>query len=106
MSTSTISETFYLVLARKRQFGLSARLTARAPKLAAGEVVMQLDVAVPRALFERPSLRAKVGIPEGVALQDMITADVAANVGELLQKQLGMRVELSAIEPDLEGDEE
>lgn len=96
---NTVSDTFYLVLSRKeRGWGLAARLTARTPKLARNEVAMQLDVEVPRALFDKPVLRAKVGVPASAAVGSVITAEVADNVAELLQAQLGLRIEIAVPE--------
>lgn len=101
-----ISDTFYLVLSPKsRGWGLTARLTARRPSLARDELFVQLDVAVPEALFKRPALHAKVSVPENATIgQTIINAEVADNVRELLEKQLGMRVDVSVPEPEERGE--
>ena len=72
-----LDATFHLVLKKSgRTFPrLTARLTQRRPNLAAGEVAVELTVVVPAALFERPSLRAKVEVPDG-QVPTIITAEV------------------------------
>ena len=95
---SMIRDTFYLVLAQKVHAyqGLTARLTAKPPRLDAGEVALTLNVEVPIALFKRPMLIAKVAVPDGAGLSERITADVQDNLALILSEQLGMRVRVSA----------
>ncbi len=94
---NTIDQTFYLVLSKKeRGYGLSGRLTNKAPRLGAGEIVMELNVRVPRALFARPSLRAQLSIPEGTVPGPVISTDVADNIAAVIREQTGLRVEIAA----------
>jgi len=96
------SGSFYLVLAPKKNSysrALAARLTARSPKLGAGEIVLNLDVEVPSSLFQRPALSAKVSVPPGQTLSSEITAAVANNLGRLVSERLGMSVHVSAEPP-------
>ena len=98
---NNIESDFYLVC-RVNDRGypkLSARLATRSPKLAAGEVSMRLTVSLPRALFSRPALQARVVVPEGTA-PNVISAEVKANIADELSRQLGMRVEVVAQEGD------
>src|SRR5690606_28899654 len=100
MSFPMIDETFYLVLAMKNNgWGLTGRLTARQPSLSRNEICVELKVQVPKALFSRPALKALVSVPKDApAGSPVITAEVANNVRELLQQQLGMRVEVTVPE--------
>lgn len=100
MNFPMIDETFYLVLAMKHNgWGLTGRLTARRPSLSRNEICVELKVQVPKALFSRPALKALVSVPKDApAGSSVITAEVANNVRELLQQQLGMRVEVTVPE--------
>lgn len=95
---STIEATLFLALrTTDRHPYMAARITPKTPKLAAGEVVVELKLKVPRALFQRPTLRASVEIPAG-QVPTMITADVQDNIARALSEQLGMRVEITVPE--------
>jgi hypothetical protein len=95
---NTVDGTFYLIVRRSlsRGWKLRGRLAAKQSGLAAGEVALQIEVVLPIALFQRPSLHAKVTVPEGHLLSAMITADVQDNLAELLSEQLGTVVRISA----------
>lgn len=92
---------FWLCLkVKQRGYGtLIGRLAQRSPSLEAGEIAIELQVDVPRALFQRPTLRAKVQIPDG-AMPATIDATVVDNIATLLQEQLGFRVEVTAAHGD------
>lgn len=98
--TRMLNETFYLVLSRRRNFGMSARVTAKPPSLKSGEIVLSLQVSLPESLFARPSLRAKVEVPEASS-PPVIDAGVTDNIAAILTEQLGYRVtvEVDAPEP-------
>lgn len=98
---STIEGEFHLVLSSKgRHFSkLAARLTARPPKCAAGEIPMLITVQVPRALFERPTLQATVTLPPEQKLSEKITANVADNLSRTLSERLGVGVKVTAEPP-------
>lgn len=73
--------------------GGAMRLSRRPPPLSAGEVAIGLQVDVPRAVFERPQLKAEVTVPAGAGL----TPDQAiqAVVG-IIQQGTSYEVEVSA----------
>ena len=48
---------------RKVWGGLCARLTAKKPNVGPHEVSIKLRLEVPRALFERPALEARIVLP-------------------------------------------
>ena len=95
-----VESTFYLALSLKAKpwKTLGARLAHRKPTLKPGEVAVELRVQVPLAMFQRPTLRAKVVVPDGVPLQQVITAEVQDNIARVLNEQLGLRMEVSADE--------
>lgn len=90
---STYEGSFFLCLRQGRYGSLKARIVGRKPVLQVGEICVELAVQVPRALFQRPALRAKVTIPEAGA-QAILTADVQHNIMQALEAQLGVRVQL------------
>lgn len=93
--------TFWLCFKVKQRGypSLAPRLAIRRPSLDAGEVAVEMTVALPRALFTRPALRARIEVPEGAA-PPVISADVTDNIAAALSQQLGVRVEI--IGPDVE----
>jgi hypothetical protein len=91
---------FYLVLRTTRYGGLNARLTKKAPSLAAGEVAVALRVDLPTALFQRPTLRASVTIPDDAKLSDTITATVQSDLARVLSDRLGVSVRVTADNAD------
>jgi len=91
---------FYLVIRRGRYWSeLKARITTSEPKLDADERVLKLNVCVPRAIFNTPTLQATVTVPEEVISQPVITAQVLDNVKEIIEQQTGLSVQVSVIEP-------
>ena len=94
-------ETFYLVVSRKtRGVGLQGRLTARTPALARNELALELNIRIPRALFEKPALQASITVPNDAPVgSQVITAEMADNVADLLRQQTGLHVSVSV--PDV-----
>lgn len=90
------STTFWLCLkpAKRGYRDLGARLVQKSPALDVGEIAIELNVTVPRALFQRPALRAKVVVPDD-ASPPVINAEVTDNIAAVLREQLGLRVEVS-----------
>jgi hypothetical protein len=91
---------FYLVLRRKRGWTwLQARLTSKPPSLAPGERAVKIKVEVPAALFLTPAIEAKVIVPESAVSAPVIKAEVLDNIQQLVEQQLGMKLQISVVEP-------
>lgn len=91
-----LAATFYLALSESQRHPyLSARIATRRPSLKAGEVLLELNVSVPRGLFKRPALSASVAIPDNMPAP-VITTEVQDGIAAALSEQLGMRVHVTA----------
>ena len=80
----------YLVINSKG----SAKVTKNSPKLLSDEIVMELKINIPDAIFKKPSLTAEIKIPEDAVNRPMIAADVAENIKNSLEKISGYDVTL------------
>lgn len=95
---SAITQTFHLVLRRKKRGmyqPLSARITERAPELAAGEVALEFKLEVPELLFRRPVLSAKVVIPESAVKAPEIKSDVANTIEAALRSAVAPEIKIT-----------
>ncbi len=91
-----LDATFYLALSESQRHPyLSARIATKRPSLKAGEVLLELNVSVPRALFKRPSLSASIKVPDNMP-SPVITTEVQDGIAAVLSQQLGMRVTVTA----------
>lgn len=99
MSNEMSTGSFYLVLKEKGWRGLGARLTTNQPDVSSNERVLKLQVTLPKAIFQTPTLEAKVIIPEDAVSKPLIDASVIDNVREVIQQQTGMAVTISVVEP-------
>lgn len=85
---------FFLTMRKiNRHPYLSASIHYRAPQLRPGEIVVNLDIDVPESLFRKPSLTAKITIPEAQH-PSVITASVKADVAQALSDRLGLEVSI------------
>jgi hypothetical protein len=91
---------FHLIFRQRRNrlYGLSVRLTERAPVLAPGEVAVLTRVRLPEALFQRPRLTATIAIPAAEMPARAIPAAVQENIAAEIQKLLGVGVTIK-VEP-------
>lgn len=99
-SRPPLTSGFYIVLRTFGSYGLKARMTTKLPALAAGEVVVKVNIEVPVALFERPQLQATIVVPASDVSAPVIDAKVQDNIAAALSEQLGIRVEVSAATPE------
>jgi len=84
----------YIVIeGRKDRFGymsLKARMVERTPKLKGNEVGLRLDIDIPSALFERPTLEAKMVVPDTAVQQVEITPEVTDNIEKIIKESTGL----------------
>lgn len=95
---------FWLVVEAVKKYGrlhLGAVTTRKTkPATRSNEVAVRVHLEIPDTLFERPTLEARVVVPESDVPGPVVTAEVADNIAEALSEQLGLRVHISS------GDEE
>lgn len=95
----TFKGNFYLVLRRGKWRFLKARLATKPPSLAPGERAVRINVEVPDALFLTPAIEARVIVPESAVSAPVIKAAVLDNIQQLVEQQLGVKLEISVVEP-------
>lgn len=76
------------------------RVTVDAPRLAATEIAMRLELSLPKALFKRPMLSAKVEIPESAVSPVRIETDVVNGIADAIKHATGLTAHLRVIEPE------
>lgn len=88
----TMTFGLYLILAKDG----GARMTRTAPQLARDERSMYLDVKIPTKIFETPTLRAEISIPEPEARPEINIAAASAALSEAL----GVDIVLTVHQPE------
>ncbi len=77
----------------------TTRVTKSNPALDSDEIAVKIVIDIPEALFDKPSLEARVTIPEEAVSKPVITAEVIDNVEQIIKQNTGFEVKLIAIEP-------
>ena len=92
---------FYLVFSKGRRAysPLHVRVATRNPSLKPGEVPVYVNVTLPDALFEKPTLRATIKVDQEKVPPAQITAEVAENIAEQLRQALGVEVKITVEAP-------
>lgn len=93
---------FYVVIegAKRRNWDapelgtISVRKTK--PKTGANEVSVLIDLDIPDALFEQPTLHVKASLPNLECSGNLITAEVAENIAEVIRERTGLAVTITA----------
>lgn len=70
------------------------------PDLGRNEVAIRFHVELPEALFIKPSLSAKITIPESAGLNAEISAEVQDNITDAIRQASGMDVRLVVEGPE------
>lgn len=95
-----LTDRFYLAISRRdRGTGLIAGITRSMPRLARGEVALALDLKIPAAIFESPTLRASIEVPADAVKAPVIDSIVLDNIKQVMSQQLGVNLEISVVEP-------
>jgi hypothetical protein len=76
------------------------RATKNKPDLQSDEVAVRLAFTLPEIMFARPLLQAKVSVSEAAVAPREISPEVVINTAELLEQQLGMKVQLVVVPPE------
>lgn len=93
----------YLCVSKGNNFRGRVRLSHRAPALAANEIAIRFDLDLPDELFTKPTLRASIKVQKEAVSRPMIDAAVLDNIQQVLEQQLGAKIELAVIEPKKNG---
>ena len=97
-----VMKEFYLIVgARINPSGwqdgrTTIRTTTTAPSLAKHEVAMKIKLELPKALFQRPQLTAKISVSEEVAPLE-ITPDIQDTIAESIKEATGMNITLEVV---------
>lgn len=75
----------------------TVRATKTPPSTEWDEVTIQLDVTLPEGIFTRPTFRASVALP--AAPPPVIPAEVIDRLEGVLERETGIRVELTLVDP-------
>jgi len=71
------------------------RVAAKKPATKQNQIAINVVLDIPDSLFTKPALKASITLPQGQARESVITADVASNIAEIIQQQLGVRLEIT-----------
>lgn len=82
----------------------STALFVRPPRLAANEISIALDVEVPDAIFRKPSLSARIVVPDGAGMPAEIGAEVIENAKAAIEQATGLRFAISLVPPEEDGE--
>lgn len=94
---------FHTLGAPERREPGNVRVTKTKPNTAADELAVRLEIEIPDSLFSKPTLEARVSVPEGAGYGPAITTEVADNLADVIRQQTGLVVRLSA-DPIEEGE--
>lgn len=99
---SNISAGFYLAISAASGRGgkqVNFRLTDRPPTLQPGEVSMYVNMSIPRALFQKPTLKAEITVPADAVSEPTISAEVKNNIAEIVKQQTGLDLTITISKP-------
>lgn len=76
----------------------TVRVTAKKPALDKDEVPVQMTLSLPKALFKRPQITARVAVADDLAPAE-INAEVQDNIAQAIRDQLGVDVRITVDAP-------
>lgn len=86
----------YLVVSSRGRL----RITKRRPSLQDDEILMYLELRLPDRLFTKPTISAKLEIPDKDVPAAEISPEILLMAKDVLERTLGMRIELSPVAPE------
>lgn len=93
MSDKIILRPYLVITDKARTWGY--RVSSTYPKLESNEIVMRLQLEIPKGYFERPTLQAKISLPD--VEPQTIEADAVHQVEEMIKEGLGINVNLTIL---------
>lgn len=82
---------------RYEQITLYSRMVEKTPKLKGNEIALRLSIDLPKALFTRPTLEAKMTIPDEVVPTVEISPEVTANIEEIIKQSTGLTMSVNVV---------
>lgn len=70
----------------------------RQPKLAGNEIALNLVLDVPDALFDRPTLVARMAIPQAAIPKATITPQITDNIERIVKEATGLNLVVRVVE--------
>lgn len=64
------------------------------PSINKDEFAFKVNLSIPDAYFQEPELSVAIAMPESLSAPKL-TVDLAENIGEIIQQQLGVKAHLS-----------
>lgn len=78
--------------------GGQVRVVSNQPTLKPGEISLLMAVSIPDELFDRPHLKANITL-DAPGIQNEVTAQVAQNIQDTVNKNLGLNLHVNIIDP-------
>jgi shikimate kinase len=79
--------------------GGRVRVAKKRPGLASDEIAVYLSINLPNALWRKPSITARISLPEGQERTEEIEAKVVQEVRDYLLKGTDLKIELVVMPP-------
>lgn len=76
------------------------RVTKRRPCVEADEVALKLELDLPKALFQRPHLEARISVPDAAAVGEVIDTVIKDNVKEAVERATGLKFSIGVVVDD------
>lgn len=99
---TNLENDFYLVVTYNERGGynreLSFRTTKNKPDLGSMEIAIKCRIKLPKGLFEKPALSAKIEIPEDAIPGTAIDLELTDNIEQLVKQNLGIDLKIGVPE--------
>ena len=96
---------FLVITALKSRYsGFNHKIEIRekTPSLDGMQIAVKLDIEIPDALFQRPTLEAKMTIPEEAVPKLSLDANVTENISRLIKDATGLTMKVTVVEQEKE----
>jgi hypothetical protein len=95
-----ILDKYIVIEGKESRYGslsLTARMVERVPKLKGNEVALRLAIDLPKALFTRPTLEARMTIPDEAVPTIEITPEVTDNISKIIRESTGLTMSVNVV---------
>ena len=93
----------YLVIKGKRQYNSwqlqGFRTLKTKPDVARDEIALKLNLKLPAALFEKPTLSASINVDADVPMLEL-SPETIHTIEDLIRSTAGLDVQLSVVDPE------
>lgn len=76
------------------------RLTTEAPALGPSEIAIRFEIKLPRAIFRRPQLTAKIEVPLDQVTPASINALDVKGIGKAIKDATGLHAHIAVVPPE------